>query len=382
MVLPGEYDHSSRLVQDLAYKHSSAADRGYLRRVEDAIVEAVTRADSSRQAGKLSFGAGREDKAAFNRRFRMKNGLSYTHPGNGNPDIVEVAGPIDPVVTVAGSWTAEGKLLGCVVNYCCHATTSPGGISANWIYYMEQVIRGAFGQDVVVVFLQGFSGDVTQVDNLSPYRRLTGEESARFVGGRVGAEVVKVLFSAYPGESAPVSARNRVLRIPRRAPSPERLRKCLEIVQRDPKAVGATEWTFAKEIVMLDALLAKEKVVDVEVQAVEVGPVLFLAAPGEMFCQFGLDLRAGSKFPLTAPVELANGSVGYVPTEEAMGPRGGGYETRLTSYSNLVVPAGSQMVRAALELATAMTPGPVPHPPPAPPFKEPWSYGNVGPRNS
>ena len=31
------------------------------------------------------------------------------------------------------AWDEEGKLLGCVVNYACHATTSPGGISANWI---------------------------------------------------------------------------------------------------------------------------------------------------------------------------------------------------------------------------------------------------------
>ena len=46
----------------------------------------------------------------------------------------------------------------------CHATTSPQGISANWIHYLEKTIRGAMGADVIVVFLQGTSGDVTQVD--------------------------------------------------------------------------------------------------------------------------------------------------------------------------------------------------------------------------
>ncbi len=81
-------------------------------------------------------------------------------------------------------------------------------------------------------------------------------------------------------------------------------------------------------------------------------------------------------------MELANGCVGYVPTEEALGPRGGGYETRLTAYSNLVPDAGPRMVRAALELARAMKPGAMPEAPPAPLFREPWSYGNVPPELS
>jgi neutral ceramidase len=51
----------------------------------------------------------------------MKNGLTYTHPGQGNPDIVGYAGPIDPQVGVIGAWDKEGWFLGCVVNYTCHA---------------------------------------------------------------------------------------------------------------------------------------------------------------------------------------------------------------------------------------------------------------------
>jgi len=381
MILPGEFDPGSDLVKTLAYEKSSCAHAGYLKRVEDQMVEAICRADAGRVEARCGAGVGIEDKVAFNRRFRMKGGMSVTHPGKCNPEIVEPAGPVDPQVGVIGAWDRENKFLGCVVNFACHATTSPGGFSANWIYYLEQTIRGAMGQDAIVVFLQGACGDVTQVDNLNPYVRTGGEREARFVGGRVGAEAVKVLLSMDAGALAPVDFTVKRWDIARRKPNPERVKRCLEWVLKDPKKkeIDSTDWTFAKEIVLLDALLAKEPIKNVEVQAVQVGPAVFLTNPAEYFCQFGLDIKAGSPFKFTFPVELANDCVGYVPTEDALGPSGGGYETRLTSYSNLEPSAGRQMVEAALQLARQMTPGPVPEPPKAPVAKEVWSYGRVPP---
>ena len=380
MIQPGQYDYASPLVKSLAYEKSSCADAGYLALVEREIVAAVCQADSARVEARCGVGFGSEDKVAFNRRFRMKNGLTATHPHQGNPEIVEVAGPTDPQVGVIGAWNKDGKLLGCVVNFACHATASPGGISANYIYYLEQTIRGALGPEAIVVFLQGACGDVTQVDNLSPYAHPAAERWSQLVGGRVGAEAVKVLLSAERGALVPLDARSKVLKIKRRIPNPQRVERCRELVQKDPKEVGATEWTFAKEIVLLDALAAKSPVADVEVQAMQVGPAVFLTNPAEFFCQFGLDLKAKSPFKFTFPVELANDCVGYVPTEEALGSGGGGYETRLTGYSNLEVTAGRQIVAACLELAGQMTPGQIPIPPPAPPFRGgAWQYGNVPP---
>ncbi len=382
MVQPGEFDHASALVRRLAYEKSSAANAGYLKKVQAEIVTAVCEADAKRSATRTGYGTGIEDKAAFNRRFFMKNGLTATHPGKGNPAIVKTAGPIDPAVTVIGCWDEKDNLTGCIVNYACHATTSPGGISANWIYYMEKTIRGTFGADVVVVFLNGFCGDVTQVDNLDPHVNPSAERWAQIVGGRVGAEAVKVLLSMTPDRALEVSHAHKVTRMNRRIPDPERVRRSIELVQKDPKAVGVTEWTFAKEIVLLDAQIARERQVEIECQAIQIGPAVLLAAPGEMFCQLGLDLRQRSKFPFTAPVELANGCVGYVPTLEALGPTGGGYETRLTSYSNLEVAAGPKMVETLAALADRFTPAPVPEPPRAPAAKEAWSYGNAPPELS
>ena len=379
MVMPGEFDDASPLVKMLAYEKSSCADAKYLDLVHRQIVAAVCAADHSRAEARCGVGAGIEDKVAFNRRFRMINGRSATHPGKCNPDIVEPAGPIDPEVGVVGAWDKQGKLIGCVVNYACHATCNPGGISANWIYYMEQTIRGAFGPDVVVVFLQGACGDVTQVDNRNPNANPGPEQWARLVGGRVGAEAVKVLLTIDAGALVPLDVKRKYIEIPRRVPRPERVAKCREMVAQDPRKVGAVEWTFAKEIVILDTILAKHPVAKVEVQAIQVGPAVFLTNPAEFFCQLGLDIKQQSPFKFTFVVELANDCVGYVPTEEALGPHGGGYETRLTSYTNLEPTAGRQMVNAAVELARQLRPGAMPQPVTAPVSKTVWSYGAVPP---
>jgi hypothetical protein len=377
-VMPGEYDHASPLVKKLAYKDAIVADPKYLAKVQEALVAAVSEANDKRVAVKAGIGKGIEDKVAFNRRFKMKNGQTLTHPGQFNPDILEPAGPVDPEVGVIGAWDAQGKLLGCVVNFACHATTSPGGISANYIYYLEKAVQGYFGKDTVVVFLNGASGDITQVDNRSPYQQKSGERWAQYVGGRVGAEAVKVLLSMEPDRLTPVEARVKILNIPRRAPSPERVNNCQAIVEQGPSKAGATEWTFAKEILMADAKVAKEPVANVEVQAIQVGPAVFLTTPAEYFCAFGLEQKAKSGFPFTFPVSLANGCVGYVPTEDAFGPGGGGYETRLTSYSNLQITAGRRMMLAGIDLAHQLRPGNVPVPPMAK-RGQPWTYGNVAP---
>jgi neutral ceramidase len=383
MILPGEFDQDSDLVKSLAYEKSSTADAKYLAQVEQAIIAAVVEADRHKVAARCGAGVGLEDKVAFNRRFRMAGGLTMTHPGQGNPDILEPAGPNDPQVGVIGAWDSDGKFLGCIVNFCCHATTGPGGISADYVYYIEKTIRGLMGDEAIVVFVPGMAGDVTQVDNRSPFAiKQFGEVSARFVGGRVGAEALKVLLAMEQGAGAlaPLAFETRTLEIPRRRPRPERLKRALEIVAQDPKTVDPTEWTFAKEIVLLDARLAREPIAPVEVQAIQVGPAVFASCPAEYFCQYGLDIKAGSRFPFTFPVSLANDCVGYVPTEEALGPHGGGYETRLTSYSNLEPTAGRKIATTAIDLVGRLAPGSVPQPTPLPAFTgKPWAYGALPP---
>jgi hypothetical protein len=379
--LLGEFDDEPEMVRRIAYELSPCADPVYLEMLVHGIVEAAADARASCVPARLLIGRGHEDLVSFNRRIIMRNGRTYTHPGKGHPAGLDYAGPIDPEVGVVGAWDTEGRFLGCVVNFACHCTTTPGGLSADWVYFLERTIRGALGGQAVVVFLNGACGDVTQVDNLhgrEPWRN-HGPEVARFVGMRLGAEVVKALVSDLPGEVDALAYGSEMLRLLRRPPSPERVRRAYEVVAAGD--LHTAEGIFAKELVLADAICRREPAAEVELQAVQIGPAVFLSSPAELFCGLGLAIKADSPFPFTFPVELANGCVGYVSTADAFGPAGGGYETRLTSYSNLTVDAGDQIVARSLRLARRLTPGLRPqHAVPSTPWPGgEWDYGNNPP---
>ncbi|NOY82006.1 MAG: hypothetical protein GXP31_13500 [Kiritimatiellaeota bacterium] len=380
-LFPDDVADASSLVRTLVLEHSTVVDPLYHAWVVGQIATAVCEADRRKEDARISVGSGYEAGAVFNRRFKMKDGKCATHPGKMNPDIVAPAGPVDPEVGVVAAWRPDGPLLGCIINYACHGTTGPGGTSADWIHYLERILRGAMGRDTVTVFLNGACGDVTQVNNLSLRTPEFGEYRAREVGARVGAEAVKVLVGSPSGEVRSLAKAREVLRISRRRPSPESIVKCRQLVEDGLESgeTGTTEWTFAKERLVLDYLVRKQPEVPVEVQALQVGPALFLANPSEFFCRLGLDIKDGSAFPFTFVVELANGGVGYVPTPEALDPMtGGGYETVLTSYSNLAPDAGPRIVQASLELAARLTPEPPPQEELTEPSPNVWGYGWLG----
>jgi len=379
---PDQYAEAPELIQSLIADHSTIPDLLYHEWVIRQTATAIIEADRRKQDAIFCVDSGHRESVAFNRRLRMKGGKTVTHPGKGNPNIIDYAGPTDPEVGVVGVWNCQGDFLGCVVNYACHCTTLWEGVSADWVYHLDRTIRGVMGENSVVVFLNGACGDVTQIDNKSLDLPQFPDSYSRLVGVSVGAEALKVLNRAPRGELGRVAAISQTLEFNRRMPSPARLAKARQIVEAgiaDETTRCTTEWTFAKELLILDYLARQEPRVLAEVQAIQLGPVVFLSNPAEFFCALGLKIKQGSPFPFTYVVELANGCVGYVPDEEAFAPDGGGYETVLTSYSNLEVTAGTRLVQACIELARKLTPDAVPEAPKAEPATTVWEYGSLGP---
>jgi hypothetical protein len=376
-----ELKDAPKLIRRLALEESICLDVGYEKHVIDQIMTAVCMADKRKQPVKLSIGRGFEGQEVFNRRFRLKNGRVATHPGKGNSEIIEPAGPIDPEVGVISAWNDNDELIGCIVNYACHATCYGAGVSADWIYYMEKTIQSVMGKQANVVFLNGACGDVTQVDNQSLRPMELGDKWSRMLGTRVGAEAVKVMVTAEKGKEFKLAVLTDEIEVAIRKPSDESIAKCRKICeQMISRPDKTTEFHFSKERLILDYKLSNSDTFTVEIQAMQIGPAVLLANPSEYFCQFGMDIKKKSRFPFTFVIELANDCCGYVPTEDAFDPKhGGGYETVLTAGSNLEVKAGRKIMDKSLELAGRLVPGEVPKGEQVKSSNKVWDFGALGP---
>jgi neutral ceramidase len=327
----------------------SDSDPEYLRFLGRRIAQAVVLANRAKVPARLGIGVGHEETVAFNRRFWMKDGKQTTHPGKGNPDIVRVAGPIDPQVGVVGAWSMDGRYLGCLVNYTCHCTVMNGlEVSADYPYYLDATIRAVMGWESVTIFMNGAYGDVTQVSNTIVREEEFGERWARRIGTVLGAEALKVLATMEPKAELSLQATfEQVILQPREVPT-ESLAAAKALLET--KGPWNNERRWARELVLLEAMNREEPAIPAEVQVLAVGDVAFVGIPGEYFCQFGLEIKEQSPFSYTFIAGTANGCVGYIPTAEAMGPNGGGYEPRLCRSSKLAPNAGYLLQRTALKL--------------------------------
>ncbi len=346
------------------------ADEAYRAFVAEQTINAIVKAWENREEAEVGVAVGHENRVAFNRRFVMRNGRHQTHPGKGNPDIVRPAGPTDPDVSVLAVRRKNGQMLGCVVNFACHCTVMGGTeFSADYPFYLAETLRKVFGDQCLTVFLPGACGDVTQVANTIPREPEFGEKWAKKIGTRLGGEVIKVVALADFADSLPLQAAQSTVRLARRQVPERMLQEAQRLLATDgPKDV---ERIYARELVLLAEEVQREPFVEAEVQVFGIGRSALVAIPGELFCQFGLDIKRASPFPTTFVVTCANGMVGYLPTPDAF--KGGGYEVRLARSSQLMPDAGTQLVGEALQLLQSLWVPPAPPPPSV--RTQPWDVG-------
>jgi hypothetical protein len=291
------------------------------------------------------------------------------------PAFLRNEGPEDNELKILLVESESGACLGGLVNFACHATVMGGEpvYSADYAGPLTEALAGHYGG--IFGFLQGAAGNLWAIDTSqftdTLARDYMGPEHALSMGRALAGKAIQSLETGQPLQGERVGAASTVLSIPQRKVMRVQVELAQDYLEGPHTAIDQQEftrqiynhdYTFYNNDPAVQAWFARETIgmwewqrrtglrqpeEAVEVQVMRLGDCALVGLPGEIFTEFGLQIKARSPFKETFVIELANGWHGYVPTREAF--EHGGYETRLGYTSRLAPEAGERMVQAALE---------------------------------
>ena len=327
------------------FGNDSPETKQYMLELPSRIAESVAKALAAKQPVVVKHAIGVEKQLAFNRRFFMQDGTVGWNPGKMNPRIVREAGPTDDGLPMVAFHSREGELQGLLSNFSIHLD-SVGGTqwSADMPFTLEQSLARALGSSCHLQYTTGCCGDVNHLDVRHSYNQKGHAEAAR-IGTRLAGAVLRSWNDLKATDSYRLHATRSVVRLPLATHSPARFEWAQAISEKanDEKQPPFMEMVEAFRI--LDVEARKGEPIEAEVQVVSLGKsIAWVSMPGEIFVQSGLAIKDGSPFELTMVNELANGSIGYVPTRQAYSQ--GNYEV---ISARCAAGSGEMLVDSALE---------------------------------
>ncbi len=311
----------------------------------ERMVQAIVAAQKNLRPAELEAGIAKQEGLAFNRRYWMKNGKVVFNPGQLNPDIVRPAGPTDPDVGILMACNSQTKkpFAGLTV-FAVHSDTTGGTLfSADYEYYLEQTLQGAFGKNFISAFGLGTCGDINHI-NVKKKEPTSGPA----VAGRVGRTLGRTVLAAVPSlrviTQPALAVRSTTLQVPLRKVTPEEVAEARAVMQK-----------FKDHNTPFLAKVAAVRVLDLadhgpswpmEVQVIRLDDnTAIVCLPCEIFVELGLAIKRASPFRHTLVITACNDRPSYVPTRKAFAE--GSYEV---TNARVTPVAGDMLVGAAEKL--------------------------------
>jgi len=306
------------------------------------ILDAVRIAAQDLQEVVIKAGTGKAEDISFHRRFLMKDGSVRFNPGRLNPDIVKPMGPADPGVGIVYIETPQGEPIAILVNFALHLDTIGGTeISADFPYFMGEVLKKVLGDDLMVFFGFGTCGNVNHINVKEP-ETTQGYERAQRLGYALAAAVVRELpvlekqnIDKFTSESETV-----YLKIP--TYSDEEVEQAKINAKKESDEIASTpEIREAMKILRIHDM--NNEPIEAEILTLGLGDACIVALPGEIFVELGLAIKEKSPYKHTLVLTLANNSIGYIPNKEAFNY--GAYEVEV---SMIAEGEGEKLVESSL----------------------------------
>jgi neutral ceramidase len=328
--------------------------QSYCGELYDRIAECVVRARDRLEPTTVSIAQCEVPGLAFNRRILLRDGSTRLNLERIEDSQIAGRGPTDPSASIL-LFARDGEIRGAIANFTLHATVLDQDnlmFTRDWPGYLVDTLKEALPGQPVVLFFNGAFGNINQIE--TPGIWISTFQEARRIGTRIAEKLSGAVESQITLPDTAVRSQHAWLEIPRRkGRSPEQIQGEIAAVQDQLSASGSGEGrsTLEKELIFLK----EEKELSrgpgnerVEVQRIILGEVEIIGLPGEIFVEYGLELKRTSPFRHCLIFGNANGSAGYVPLPESF--EEGAYETRLSRGSRLLEKAGPMVIQTVVRM--------------------------------
>jgi neutral ceramidase len=345
----------------------------YQQFVAQRIADGVTRAFNQLRPAELAFGTAEVPEHLFNRRWHMRVGtvpenpfgrtdIVKMNPPRGSSNLIEPAGPIDPVVPFLAVRDSEGYPVAVYAAYSLHYVggVRSGDVSADYFAVFSETLADLLMQghppddqkpDCVAMMANATSGDINNINFREPRPKQAPYEQMRYVGRDVASHVHAAMSDLDYRNNITLAAAWRETEVTWRHPTETELQWAQATLAETPKAGRDLSRIYAERTL---EMAKYPQTAVVPLQVLRIGDVCLGTMPFEVFCEIGLEFRERCPHKQAFMVELAHGYFGYLPT-----PRHhdlGGYETWLGT-NRVERAASTKLLAVLLDMSAELQPG-------------------------
>ncbi|GMV99982.1 MAG: hypothetical protein AMXMBFR84_11210 [Candidatus Hydrogenedentota bacterium] len=311
--------------------------------LRDQIAEAVKEAHAGLTPAHVGFAYGELDGITRNR--QQNNDL------------------VDPQLGVLRLTETDGyTTIATLINFTGHPVILGGGnllLSSEYPGKASDTVEAVLGG--IALYTQGACGDVTMHRQGDPFKEVER------LGTLVAGCVVETSMRIRPKADSRVLSQFEEVTVGLRevppVPEAEARLEAAKAAAEKAKADGADERTVAKLLRAADAAETTAMVAgwieknpdgmrdaaNASAHVIQIGPMVSVGIPGELFVEYGLEMKRRIRETLDRPMILvgyANGYIGYIVTPRAVFT--GGYEQAVARVDQH---AGRLLTEAAMEAA-------------------------------
>lgn len=370
--------------EDMRYVPLTSGEKGMdpedaLNFLVEKITQAVGKAWEKRKEGYYRCGFGRA-AVGMCRRVCYDDGSALMWGDTNTANFTELEGGNDNGVELIFTYDQNKKLTGVVGNIACPAQVVEhrSYISSDYWGKVKENLRKEFGDDLCVLGLCSVAGDQcprdmirwvepeSYIDDPNIKRETVIEHRAdpsmfdvkglKLVGRRISSEILAVYETLEDDfkDEAELIHRPLKIKLPIRRVTKAEYRNAVEMIDKFIEKNHGKTINFDDNAAMhvYSGIIARYElqktvnVFDAEVHVLRLGDVAFATNPFELFLDYGNKIRARSKAKQTFLVQLAGGSLGYLPTEKA---ENGGHYSAYVSSGYTGHEGGDILVRETLE---------------------------------